>query len=209
MAQAGRVFQIRLHGRGGQGVVTAADLLALAAYEDGRFAQSFPSFGSERTGAPVVSYCRLDRRQIRTRAPVVEPDALVVLDPTLVHQVDLFSGLSGEGFVLINTTRTFDQLGLGPIVERFRHDRLLTVPATELAQRHTGRALPNAAILGGFSALTGEVSIGAVTAAIRDRFEGNPTVAERNAAAAAEAFGYVRRQRGVESLEVMPGAPSD
>ena len=91
---------MRFHGRGGQGAVTAADLLALAAFEEGRFAQSFPSFGSERMGAPVVAYCRLDEREIRTREPVVEPDCVIVIDPTLVHQVDLFAGLSPEGFCL-------------------------------------------------------------------------------------------------------------
>ena len=93
LEQPGAVFEVRLHGRGGQGVVTAADLLALAAFEEGQHAQSFPSFGSERTGAPVVAYCRLSERDIRTREPVVAPDCVVVIDPTLVHQVDLFAGL--------------------------------------------------------------------------------------------------------------------
>jgi pyruvate ferredoxin oxidoreductase gamma subunit len=190
-------------------VVTAADLLALAAHLDGHFAQAFPSFGSERTGAPVVSFCRLDDRPIRTRSPVVEPDAVVVLDPTLVHQVDLFSGLSTEGYVLVNTARCVDDLALGPLVGRFRTDRLQTVPATELARRHTGRAVPNAAILGAFAALTSEVSIGAVTTAIRDRFADAPTVAGHNAAAAAEAFNHIRRVRGETILEVTAGAQTN
>ena len=203
------MFKVRFHGRGGQGVVTAADLLATAAYEDGRFVQSFPSFGSERTGAPVVAYCRLDEREIRTRAPITEPDALIVLDPTLVHQVDLFSGLGGDGFVLVNTTRTFDALGLGTLVTRFGSERLVTVPATELALRHTGRSVPNATLLGGFSAMTGEVSIGSVITAIRHRFRDDPSVGERNAAAAARAFAYVRRERGIETKEVTAGASAD
>ena len=101
--QPGVVFEVRFHGRGGQGVVTAADLLALAAFEEGRFAQSFPSFGSERMGAPVVAYCRLHEREIRTREPVMEPDCVIVIDPTLVHQVDLFAGLSPGGSVLVNS----------------------------------------------------------------------------------------------------------
>ena len=92
------MFEVRLHGRGGQGVVTAADLLALAAFEEGQHAQSFPSFGSERTGAPVVAYCRLSERDIRTREPVVAPDCVIVIDPTLVHQVDLFAGLRPDGY---------------------------------------------------------------------------------------------------------------
>ena len=87
------MFQVRIHGRGGQGVVTAAELLSVAAFEEGRYAQAFPTFGSERTGAPVVSFCRIDDRPIRVREPIVEPDALIVQDPTLLHQVDLFAAL--------------------------------------------------------------------------------------------------------------------
>ena len=200
---------MRIHGRGGQGVVTAAELLAVAAFEEGRFAQAFPSFGSERTGAPVVSYCRLDEREIRTREPVVAPDTLIVLDPTLVHQVDLFSGLSGTGFVLVNTTRSFEELGLGTLLDRFQHDRLLTVPATEIAQRRTGRSVPNAVLLGGFAALTGEVSIDAVTKAVWDRFGNDVSVAERNVAAAAEAYAYVRREMAGGKGRVMLSAPAD
>ena len=106
---------MRFHGRGGQGAVTAADLLALAAFEEGRYAQSFPSFGSERMGAPVVAYCRLDEREIRTREPVVAPDCVIVIDPTLVHQVDLFAGLGPDGYVLVNSSRPLDELGLGSL----------------------------------------------------------------------------------------------
>jgi len=203
------VFEVRIHGRGGQGVVTAAELLAVAAFDEGRFAQAFPSFGSERTGAPVVSYCRFDDREIRTREPVVAPDALIVLDPTLVHQVDLFSGLPPEGFVLVNTTRTFDALGLGTILDRFREDRLVTVPASEMALRHTGRPVPNAVLLGAFAAVTAEVSLAAVVTAVRDRFASEPSVAERNVAAASEAYASVRQRMTGGPGEVMLSAPAD
>ena len=80
------MFQVRIHGRGGQGVVTAAELLSIAAFREGRHAQAFPSFGSERTGAPVMAFCRIDDRQIRLREPVLEPDALIIQDPTLLHK---------------------------------------------------------------------------------------------------------------------------
>ena len=93
------MFQVRFHGRGGQGVVTAAELLAAAAFSEGRYAQAFPSFGSERMGAPVMSFCRIDDRPIRTHEPVTEPDALVIQDPTLLHQADLFAGLTPGGYV--------------------------------------------------------------------------------------------------------------
>jgi pyruvate ferredoxin oxidoreductase gamma subunit len=185
------MFQIRIHGRGGQGVVTGAEMLSVAAFAQGRHAQAFPSFGSERTGAPVVAFCRIDDREIRLREPIVAPDALIIQDPTLLHQVDVFQGLKPDGFVLINSARGFDALGVGDFVQRFRRERLCNVAASEIAQRHLGRPLPNAALLGGFAALCGVVGLEAVVHAIRDRFEG--TLADANAAAAGEAFDTVRR----------------
>jgi pyruvate ferredoxin oxidoreductase gamma subunit len=186
------VLQIRIHGRGGQGVVTAAELLSIAAFEQGRHAQAFPSFGSERTGAPVVAFCRIDDHEIRLREPVLHPDVLIVQDPTLLHQVDVFQGLPADGYVLINSRRSFEQLGLSDIVERYRTDRLTTVPATEIALKHLGRPLPNVALIGGFAALSGLVTLDAVSHAIRDKFSGK--VAEANIAAAAEAYEYVTRE---------------
>jgi pyruvate ferredoxin oxidoreductase gamma subunit len=180
------VFQVRIHGRGGQGVVTAAEILSVAAFDEGRHAQAFPTFGSERMGAPVVSFCRMDDRPIRTREPVGEPDALIIGDVTLLHQVDLFSGLPGDGYLLINTSRTADELGIEAFLGRFRAERVRTCPATEIALEHLGRPLPNAALLGGFAALTAEISIESIEAAIRERFTG--TVGERNATAAAAAY---------------------
>ena len=128
------MFQVRIHGRGGQGVVTAAELLSVAAFLEGREAQAFPTFGSERTGAPVVAFCRMDDKPIRVREPIAEPDAVIVLDPTLVHQVDLFSGLDESGYLLVNTSRALAELGLDEYVKRFQPGRCATVPATEIAQ---------------------------------------------------------------------------
>jgi pyruvate ferredoxin oxidoreductase gamma subunit len=186
------VFEVRIHGRGGQGVVTAAELLSVAAFEEGRHAQAFPSFGSERMGAPVVSFCRIDDRPIRVRAPVVSPDALIVQDPTLLHQVDVFDGLRPEGFILINTARSFGDLGLGDFVAGFRSERLLTVPATDLAREHTGRPLGNAALLGGFAALSELISLDAVSHAIGERFSG--AVGAGNIAAAHAAHAWVTEE---------------
>src|SRR5665648_586925 len=101
------MFQIRIHGRGGQGAVTAAEMLSLAAFAEGRHAQAFPSFGSERTGAPVVAFARISDKEIRNREPIMAPDALIIQDPTLLFQVDVFSGLKPEGYILINSSRTF------------------------------------------------------------------------------------------------------
>ncbi len=171
-------------------MVTAAELLSVAAFVEGRHAQAFPTFGSERTGAPLVAFCRMDDRPIRVREPIAEPDALIVQDPTLLHQVDLFAGLDPDGYVLINSARGLGELGLGELVERYRAERLLTVPATDIAREHLGRPLPNAVLLGGFSALTDVVSIDSVCEAIRERFAGR--LGDANAAAAQAAFEYVR-----------------
>ena len=183
------MFQVRIHGRGGQGVVTGAEMLSVAAFLGGRHAQAFPSFGSERTGAPVVAFCRIDDRPIRLREPVMAPDALIVQDPTLLHQVDVFAGLGPDAYLLINTSKSFEALGLGDFVKGFRRERLLTVPATDLALRHVVRPLPNAALLGAFAALGGVITLDAVNAAIRGRFTG--TVAQANMAAAREAYAIV------------------
>lgn len=183
------MLQVRIHGRGGQGVVTAAEMLSIAAFEQGRFAQAVPSFGSERTGAPVVSFCRIDDRPIRSREPVLAPDLLIVQDPTLLHQVDVFQGLSPKGHVLINSARSPKDLHIAEVMERLPDAHFVSLPATEIARRHLGRPLPNAVLLGGAAALTGIVSLDAVAHAIDDKFGGD--VARRNIAAATEAFEQV------------------
>lgn len=186
------MFQIRIHGRGGQGVVTAAEMLSVAAFMEGRHAQAFPSFGSERTGAPVVAYCRIDDREIRLREPILEPDAIIIQDPTLLNQVDVFGGLRRDGFILINTSRSFETLGLAEFAAQFPANHVCTVPATEFALKHVGRPLPNAALLGGFAAATGRITLESVTSAIREKF---PTrIAEGNVAAAAAAHAHVQRE---------------
>jgi pyruvate ferredoxin oxidoreductase gamma subunit len=186
------MLQIRIQGRGGQGVVTAAEMLSLAAFEQGRHAQAFPSFGSERTGAPVVAFCRIADHEIRLREPILAPDVLIVQDPTLLHQVDVFQGLKADGYVLINTRKSLDALGLSDMAQRFRHERLTTVPATDIALRLLGRPLPNAVLLGGFAALSGMVSLEAVAHAIRHKFGGR--VADGNVAGAQEAYAYVQNE---------------
>jgi pyruvate ferredoxin oxidoreductase gamma subunit len=178
------MYSVRIHGRGGQGVVTSAELLALAAFLEERHAQAFPSFGSERTGAPVVAFCRIDDRPIRVREPIATPDALIVQDPTLLHQVEVFAGLVPGGLVVLNSSRTPEALGIAGV-----DARMITVPAGELARTHLGRPLPGPALLAAFAALTGVVSLPSVLAAIGDRFGG--AAAEGNAAAARAAHATV------------------
>jgi pyruvate ferredoxin oxidoreductase gamma subunit len=184
------MFEVRLHGRGGQGVVTAAELLSVAAFLDGHEAQAFPSFGSERMGAPVMAFCRIADAPIRVREPVTQPDAVIVVDATLLHHVEVFAGLAAEGFVLINSARPLHELGLADLEQRHDPERLLTVPATDLARAHLGRPLPNICLLGAFAAMTGTVSLTAIEQATNDRFA--PAVAAANIAAAQAAYHGVR-----------------
>jgi len=93
------MFQVRIHGRGGPGVVTAAELLSVDAFLEGKHAQAFPRFGAERTGSPVVSFCRIDDKEIRLREPILEPDGLIVQDPTLFKAIDVFQGLRPDGYL--------------------------------------------------------------------------------------------------------------
>jgi pyruvate ferredoxin oxidoreductase gamma subunit len=182
------MFQIRIHGRGGQGVVTAAELLSVAAFLEGKHAQAFPSFGSERMGAPVVSFCRLDDKEIRLREPIAEPDALIIQDTTLLHSVDVFQGLRTDGYILINSARDFEveELGIADFVAGFPPHHVCDVGATELALKHVKRPLPNAALLGGFAAISGQLGMDSVAAAIMEKFPG--AVGEANVRAAREAF---------------------
>ncbi len=186
------MFQIRIHGRGGQGVVTATEMLSIAAFEEGRHAQAFPSFGSERTGAPVVAFCRIADKEIRLREPIMEPDALIIQDPTLLHQVDVFAGLKPGGYILINTNKTFDQLGLGDYVRDWPAERLCTVAATEIAMKHVGRPVPNVPLLGGFAAISGIIKLESVIKAISEKFSGK--VMDGNIAAATAAYQQVLRE---------------
>jgi pyruvate ferredoxin oxidoreductase gamma subunit len=180
------MYEVRIHGRGGQGVVSGAEMLSVAAFIEGRHAQAFPSFGSERMGAPVMAFCRIDDKPIRLREPVLEPDALIVQDPTLLHQVDLFSGLPARGLILINSTKSVDELGLGGFARGVQQYRMHTLPATELALKHVGRAVPNAALLGAFSAIAGTIRLESVIAAIGRKFPA--AIAEKNIAAANAAY---------------------
>lgn len=187
------MFQVRIHGRGGQGVVSGAEMLSIAAFLEGKHAQAFPSFGSERMGAPVTAFCRIDNQEIRLRDPVMHPHALIIQDPTLLHQIDLFSGLDPNGFILVNSTRSFEELGIGEFAGCFPEHHIRAVAATEFALKHIGRPLPNAALLGGFAAMCGQIGFDSIAVAIGEKFPGK--IGEMNIAAAREAFEFVNGTR--------------
>jgi pyruvate ferredoxin oxidoreductase gamma subunit len=186
------MFEVRIHGRGGQGVVTATEMLSVAAFEEGRHAQAFPSFGSERTGAPVVAFCRIDDKEIRLREPIMEPGAVIIQDPTLLHQIDVFAGLKPDGYVLINSSHSFEELGLGELTRKIKPERICSLPAAELALKHIGRPIPNAPLLAGFAALSGIIKLESVIKAINERFSGK--IADGNIAAATEAYQLVKKE---------------
>lgn len=190
------MFQIRIHGRGGQGVVTAAEMLALAGFMEGHQAQAFPSFGSERTGAPVVAFARLSSQEIRLREPVLEPDVVLIQDRTLLDSVDVFGGLKPEGYVLINSSQSVEALGLEDLARRLPAGHVLTVPATRFALEKIGRPLPGAGMLAGFAAMTGMMKLESVQAAYNEKFSGS--VAQANAEVAALAYESIIRQLGGE-----------
>ena len=162
-------LDVRIHGRGGQGVVTAAELLSRAAFDEGLHAQALPSFGSERTGAPVVSYCRIDAAPIRAHDPIDAPDVVVVQDPTLLRGGGVLTGLAEHGLVVVNSARTPAELADAGLRLGDRQ-RAVCLPASDLARDRLGRPLPNTALIGAVVALTGVVRRPALYAAIRERF---------------------------------------
>jgi pyruvate ferredoxin oxidoreductase gamma subunit len=181
------MIEVRIHGRRGQGVLVAAELLSIAALLQGRHSQALPGFGSERADGEVVAFCRIDDREIRAQGPVTCPDALIVQDAALLGQAAVLDGLRDDGYLLVNSGRWLNDLG--PSVPSLRPERVITVPATEIAGKLTGRSIPNAALAGGFAALTGMVLLDSVLTAIRQRFGGS--VGRTNAAAAMATFGIV------------------
>ena len=180
------MFQVRIHGRGGQGVVSASEMMSVAAFHQGRYSQSFPSFGSERMGAPVVAFVRIDDKEIELREPVLEPDLLIVQDPTLFNAVDVFSGLKPDGTVLINSSKSVEELGIDDAVGHLPEGHVITVPATELALKHLKRPTPNTVLLGAFAAVSDLIEMDGVEKALRPKFPGK--VGEMNVAAAKAAY---------------------
>ena len=164
------MFQIRIHGRGGQGVVTAAELLSVAAFFDGKYAQAFPSFGSERMGAPVTAFCRIGDAEIRSREPVSHPNVVIIQDSTVLLHVDVFGGLSQSGYVLINSTRTLDDLLVAEFRSTLPQGHVCVVPVSEIAMKHLGRPLANAGLVAGFARLTGALTRASVEKAIKQTF---------------------------------------
>ncbi|MCC7554373.1 MAG: pyruvate ferredoxin oxidoreductase subunit gamma [Methanobacteriaceae archaeon] len=171
------MIEIRFHGRGGQGAVTAAEILAKAAFKDGKYAQAFPFFGVERRGAPVMAFTRIDDEPIRIRYQVYNPNYVLVLDDGLTHVVDVFSGLKDNGKIIVNTDEDFKNGGDTEVYE---------IDATKIALDTLGINIVNTIILGYFAKKTGEVSIESIIEVIKEVFPGK--IGEKNATATMKAY---------------------
>jgi len=169
------MIEIRIHGRGGQGNVAAAELLSIAAFKGGKFAQAFPSFGAERIGAPVQAFVRIDDKKIRTREDVRSPDYLIVQDEFLMDTVPVLDGLKSDGLIVVNSDKPPEELYIKTTAT------VETIPATEIALEIIGRPIPNAVMIGAFCSITGLVNLDSVQEAIMEKFPGK--VGENNVAA--------------------------
>ncbi|MDK2892243.1 pyruvate ferredoxin oxidoreductase subunit gamma [Methanohalophilus sp.] len=176
--------EIRIHGRGGQGSVTAAELLAVAAFEDGQFSQAFPAFGVERRGAPVQAFTRISDVPIRLRSQVYEPDYVIVQDPTLLEVVDVVKGAKDTGVIIINSEFDPEEFDLKT------NAKVMTVNATKVALDIIGRPIVNTVLLGAFAGATGEIKPDSIVRAVKERFPGK--IGDKNAEALIEAYNQIR-----------------
>jgi len=182
------MIEIRFHGRGGQGAVTAAEILAKAAFQDGKYSQAFPFFGVERRGAPVLAFSRIDDKPIRQRYQVYEPNYVIVQDDGLLKVVDVFSGLKKRGKVILNTKNS---------VEVKEEYDVYKIDATGIALDILGVPIVNTVMLGAFAAATGEVSLDSIIKIIKETFPGK--IGEKNAEAAKIAYNQIK---GIKKLEI-------
>jgi pyruvate ferredoxin oxidoreductase gamma subunit len=176
------MIEIRFHGRGGQGVVTSAEILAVAAFKDKKYSQAFPFFGTERRGAPVVAFTRVDNKFVRTREQIYNPDYVVVLDPTLLDVVDVTQGLKDNGMIIINTNKN---------VNLKTKAKIKMVDATSIALKVIGKPFVNTPMIGALVGATGIVDIDSVYKTIKERF---PTeIAEKNIEAVKQTYEKIKQ----------------
>jgi pyruvate ferredoxin oxidoreductase gamma subunit len=161
-----KIFEIRIHGRGGQGAKTAAEFIAEAALDKGKNIQAFPEYGPERSGAPMKAYARVSDDKIKTFAPVVNPDVVMVIDNTLVESVDVTEGLTNKGILIVNTNE--DPLKIKK--KTGFNGKIFCVDATKISIDTVGRNLPNTPMLGALVKATGIIELDAITCCIKHKF---------------------------------------
>lgn len=179
------MIEVRWHGRGGQGAVTSVELLALAAIEEGKYAQGFPAFGPERRGAPVMAYNRVSEKPIKIRSGIYHPDVVVVLDPSLIGLVNVTDGLKPGGLLVINTAKPEKE-----IREKLKYTgRLATVDATHIAREELGVPIANTTMLGAVLKATKILKFESLNAPIEERFG---RIAHKNENALKRAYNDVK-----------------
>jgi pyruvate ferredoxin oxidoreductase gamma subunit len=179
------MLEIRIHGRGGQGSVTAAQILAISAFYDGKQSQAFPRFGVERRGAPVEAFCRIDDKPVDVRSQVYTPDLLLVLEPSLMEAVDVTSGLKDGSTIIVNTSKQLKD-------KKYSKFKVFSVDASKVALEIFKADIVNTAILGAFSKVTGVVSLKSINKSIEDRFEGKPHIIDMNKQAVKRVYEQVK-----------------
>ena len=179
------MLEIRIHGRGGQGSVTAAQILAISAFYDGKQSQAFPRFGVERRGAPVEAFCRIDDKPVNIRSQVYTPDLLLVLEPSLMEAVDVTAGLKPGADIIINTSQPVKD-------KKYSKFKVHTVDASKVALDIFKADIVNTAILGAFAKVTGLISINAINKAVEARFAGKPHVIDMNKDAVKRVYEQVK-----------------
>jgi len=175
------MLEIRWHGRGGQGAVTSVEMLARAAIAEGKYAQGFPSFGPERKGAPVAAFNRIDDEQIKVRSHIYNPDVVVVLDASLVNLVNVTDGLKKDGILIVNTTKTPEELRK----ETKFKGTIATVDATRIAWDELGVPITNTTMLGALIKVLKIIELDSVNAPLKERFG---RIAPKNVAALKRAY---------------------
>jgi pyruvate ferredoxin oxidoreductase gamma subunit len=161
-----KMLEVRWHGRGGMGAVTAGELLAKAAIREGKYAQSFPNFGTERRGAPVMAFLRISDELIRIRTNIYNPDVVVVLDPTLFNIVDVAAGLKDDGVIIINSSKPPEYF----VKEQGSKYRIATVNATKIARESIGLPITNTSMIGAFMKVTEAVGSDSMGEELKEHF---------------------------------------
>lgn len=173
------MIEIRFHGRAGQGIVSAAELLAAAAAMEGKFSQSMPVFGSEKRGPPVASFCRIDSKPLRMREEIRHPDIVVVAEPSVMEEIKVEGGLKSDGLLIVNSSKK-------PVELKLAAKNAVTFNGTGLAMQYLGKPITNTVMLGALLKLTDIVKLESIEKAIDQKFD--KELAQKNKALIQEAF---------------------
>jgi pyruvate ferredoxin oxidoreductase gamma subunit len=179
-------IEIRIHGRGGQGVVTAAELIAQAGASAGQQAQAFPNFGVERRGAPIEAYVRFSDRPIRLRSQIYQPTVIIVQDDSLLSLPTVWQGANKNTVMIINSVLPAKK------IKTAKNVKVFTIPATAIAQKNLGKPIINTALLGAFAAYTKLISLPILEKVIKEHFLDKPALINKNIRAAKQAYQYAK-----------------